>query len=103
MVCFISVFKSPISPLDAGNSKEPNRMKFGATLATIAPCSKPGLPLYSMSLLTKSPLRHKDKALVVGTPKWYMASEHKYSLILDLNTANPSADLEYGVGPAPFN
>lgn len=44
-----------------------------------------------------------EAALVVGIPRAYKASEHKYSLIDDLITAFPSANLEYGVRPAPFN
>lgn len=41
--------------------------------------------------------------LVVGIPSEYNASEHRYSLIDDLNTAFPSANLEKGVIPDPFN
>lgn len=33
-------------------------------------------------------------ALVVGIPKWYIASLQRNSLIEDLNTALPSANLE---------
>lgn len=39
----------------------------------------------------------------MGIPKAFMYSLAKYSLIDDLKTARPSACLEYGVNPAPFN
>ena len=45
----------------------------------------------------------REAALVVGTPRWNINSEHKYSRIDDLITAFPSANLEYGVNPDPFN
>jgi len=42
-------------------------------------------------------------ARVVGIPNAHIASEHRNSLIDDLKTALPSADLEYGVRPAPLS
>ena len=38
----------------------------------------------------------------MGIPKLYIASLAKCSLIVDLKTALPSANLEYGVKPAPL-
>lgn len=61
------------------------------------------MPLYSLSLATLDPEVIRLAALDVGTPRAYIASEQRYSLIEDLNTALPSALLEYGVKPAPFS
>ena len=69
-------------------------MKLGAVRQTIAPGSGAGLPSYMMSRITSSPVVTKDSALVVGTPKWNMASLHRNSLIEERRTAFPSANLE---------
>ncbi len=55
-----------------------------------------------MSRSTKSPVPTSDRALVVGTPNAAIASEARNSLTLLLMTALPSANLEYGVRPAPW-
>ena len=56
-----------------------------------------------MSLTTGSPVVTSDRARVVGTPRWNIASLHRNSLMEERNTALPSANLEYGVIPEPFN
>jgi len=61
------------------------------------------LPLYSLSLATLDSDVIRLVALDVGTPKAYIASEQRNSLIEDLSTALPSALLEYGVKPAPLS
>ena len=42
-------------------------------------------------------------AHVLGTPKWYMASDAKNSRSEDRSTARPSAPPQKGVQPAPGN
>ena len=97
---FLRVSKSPVL---ACIWKLPNRRKLGATLQTMAPDSGAGLPSYRMSLMTSSPVETIDSALVVGTPRWNIASLHRNSRIDERNTAFPSANREYGVTPEPFS
>lgn len=78
-------------------------MKDGATLMTTAHFSWITLPVYILSLATLELDVIRLAALDVGTPKVYMASEQRNSLIEDLSTALPSALLEYGVKPAPLS
>ena len=78
-------------------------MKSGATLHTIAPFSYAAFPSYILSRSTESPESMRLNARVVGIFKKCMASLQRNSRIELLNTANPSAPLEKGVGPAPFN
>ena len=44
-----------------------------------------------------------DRARVVETPRWCMASEARNSRMLLLKTARPSPPRQKGVVPAPFN
>jgi len=48
-------------------------------------------PLYSKSLATVESEVIIDPALVVGIPRAWIASDHKYSLMELLRTALPSA------------
>lgn len=60
-------------------------------------------PEYKGSRTAKSSVRTIVPALVVGIPNAYIASLQRNSLIEDLRTAYPSAVLEKGVTPLPFN
>jgi hypothetical protein len=84
-------------------SNEPNLIKVGATLITTAQLSSITFPVYNLSRYTVESDTVRLAARVVGIPKAHIASEHKNSLIEDLKTALPSADLEYGVNPAPLS
>ena len=55
------------------------------------------------SLYTSELLVTIARAFVVGIFRPCIAIEHKYSRILDLRTARPSAPRENGEVPAPFN
>ena len=69
-------------------------MKLGATRQTIAPISGAGFPSYSISLTTISPVVTRERARVVGTPRWNIASLHKNSRIEERKTALPSENRE---------
>jgi hypothetical protein len=60
-------------------------------------------PLYIGSLITYSLAMTNDAALVVGIFNPYISSEAKNSLKAELKTLFPSACLEKGVFPLPFN
>ena len=85
-------------------SNEPNLMKVGATRITTQHFSNSTFPVYNLSRLTCVwSETTRDAALVVGTPRWCMASDARNSRTEDLKTALPSAVREYGVRPAPFS
>ncbi len=84
-------------------SKDPNLTNDGASLITTAQIYSIPFPLYKGSLIAYSSTTAIDAARVVGIPSPCMFSEHKNSLMDDLSTAFPSAILEYGVLPHPFN
>lgn len=78
-------------------------MKEGDILKTTAHFSLVIFELYKGSRTAMSSVKVRDAARVVGMFKKDIASLHKYSRIEDRSTALPSANLEKGVVPLPFN
>ncbi len=64
-----------------------------------------GIPTENQYYCNSYVMKRKTKTvkLLENIPNASMASEHKNSLIDDLNTARPSPFLEYGVFPAPLS
>src|SRR6188768_2923387 len=84
-----------VGPLKA--SKQPIRMKEGATRVSTQPVS-------SRSRITgRAGSDMRDKARVVGMLRACIASEQRYSRMDDRRTARPSADREKGVRPEPLS
>ncbi len=74
--------------------KDPNLIMLYAKRKSTAVGSLICTPFSNGSLSAKSSVYTMLAALVVGIPKWCIASLHKNSLIFDLKTAFPSSNLE---------